>query len=107
MTTEHARSAAATKGRTMTHDNEEPSAASAGSATFTVDDVALLYDEWKRRYCGPRDMMTLVRRPTWKRVLSVPWMWWSHFGLACQYTGVFQAARLATLFVWAFLTTRK
>ena len=95
----------------MSDDNTqgaaEPSPASSGSATFTVDDVALLYDEWKRRYCGPRDMVILVRRPMWKRVLSVPWMWWSHFGLACQYTGVFQAARLATLFVWAFLTARK
>jgi hypothetical protein len=54
----------------ITQGGAEPSLASAGSATFTVDDVALLYDEWKRRYCGPRDMVILVRRPMWKRVLS-------------------------------------
>jgi len=46
--------------------------------------------------------MILFRRPMWKRVLSVPWLWWSHFGVACQYTTTVQAARLATLFLWAF-----
>jgi len=93
----------------MSEPNEtaEPSGASGGSATFTVEDVGLLYDEWKRLYCGPRRIVSLIRRPYWKKVLSVPWMWWSHFWLACQYMGVFQAARMATLFVWSFLTIRK
>lgn len=85
----------------------EPSGASGGSATFTVEDVGLLYDEWKRLHCGPRRMVSMIRKPYWKKVLSVPWLWWTHFGTACQHATVFQSARLATLFVWAFLRTCK
>lgn len=93
----------------MTNDNEEPSAASAGSAThqLTLADIESMYEQWKRLHCGPRRLMALVRKPYWKKVLSVPWLWWSHFGVARQRTSVIRSARLATLFVWAFLTFRK
>ena len=87
----------------MTQDNEEPSA---GSAThqLTLADIEWMYEQWKRLYCGPRRLVALVRKPYWKKVLSVPWLWWSHFGVARQRTSVIRSARLATLFVWAFLT---
>jgi hypothetical protein len=94
----------------MSNDAAEPSAPLGGSATqagLTLTDVGILYEEWKRLHCGPREMVTLCRKPKWKAVFSVPWLWWSHFGVACQYTTTVQAARLATLFVWAFLTVRK
>jgi hypothetical protein len=66
--------------------------------------VSLLYSEWKRLHCEPREMVRLCRQPKWKKVLSTPWLWWSHFMVARRHATVFQAARLATLFVWAFLT---
>ena len=90
-----------------TNETAKPSGASGGSATFTVEDVGLLYDEWKRLHCGPRRMVSLIRKPYWKKVLSVPWLWWTHFGTACQHATVFQSAGLATLFVYAFLKTCK
>ena len=75
--------------------------------SLRLEVASLLYDEWKRLHCGPRRMVSLIRKPYWKKVLSVPWLWWTHFGTACQHATVFQSARLATLFVWAFLKPRK
>ena len=94
---------------TEPNDTAEPSGASGGSATYqlTLAEVESMYDQWKRLHCGPRRMVVLMRKPYWKKVLSVPWLWWSHFGVARQRTSVTQSARLATLFVCAFLTFRK
>ena len=64
-----------------------------------------LYAEWKRLHCGPRDMVKLWRKPRWKAALSIPWLWWSHYRVARAYATTYQAAELATIFVWAFWTT--
>lgn len=93
----------------MTQGNEEPSAASAGSATrhLTLSEVESMYEQWKRLHCGPRSLAVLIRKPRWKMALSSPWLWWSHYTVCRKRMGVYKAARLATLFVWAFLTFRK
>jgi hypothetical protein len=96
----------------MTDEVDEMSAASRGSTThvdppLTLTDIDLLYSQWKRMYCGHAALVVLRRRPKWKCAIYAPWLWWSHFRVACEYTTTFQAARLATLFVWAFLTARK
>ena len=68
-------------------------------------DVALLvYSEWKRLHCGTREIVRLCSKPTWRKILSTPWLWWSHFMVARRHATVFQSARIATLFVRAFLT---
>ena len=94
---------------TEPNDTAEPSGASGWSAThqLTLAEVESMYGQWKRLHCGPRRMVVLVRKPYWRKVLSVPWLWWSHFVVARQRTSVIQSAGLATLFVWAFLTFRK
>lgn len=69
------------------------------------DEVAFLYAEWKRLHCGPRRMIALRRKPLWKAALSVPWLWWSHYSTARSHTTRFRSAMIATLFVWAFVTT--
>lgn len=66
-----------------------------------------MYDQWKRLHCGPRSLAVLIRKPRWKMALSSPWLWWSHYTVCRKRMGVYKAARLATLFVWAFLTFRK
>ena len=95
----------------MTEPNEaaEPSGASGGSASYqlTLADVESMYEQWKRLHCGTRRMVVLARKPYWKKVLHVPWLWWSHYTVCRVRMGVYQSARLATLFVWAFLTTFK
>lgn len=67
-------------------------------------DIELLYNEWSRLHCGPREMVALIRKPLWRRALSVPRLWRSHYCVARRYTGVYQSARLASLFSWAVLT---
>jgi hypothetical protein len=77
--------------------------------THTADAiVSEIYDEWKRRErCGSSQVVSLLRRPRWKMVLLVPWLWFSHFIAATKFTTTYQAARLATFFVVAFWQYRQ
>ena len=85
------------------------SAGSAATIAVSLDAAVVenIYAEWKRLHCGPRSLATILKKPRWKVFFLLPWLWQSHFRTAVRHTTVYEAARLATLFAWAFWQTRK
>lgn len=67
--------------------------------------IDTLFSEWRSLHGGPARVYVLVRKPLWKAVFCVPWMWLTHFRVAARHTTKLRAARFATLFAWAYLTS--
>jgi hypothetical protein len=67
--------------------------------TLSPEATEKLRLQWERLSHGPAHLGVYImhRKPRWRLLLSLPWMWVGHYYIARRSDGILKSAKIATL----------
>lgn len=67
--------------------------------TLSPEATEELRRKWESMNSGPAHLGVYImhRKPRWRLLLSLPWMWAGHYRIARRTDGAWRSARIATL----------